>query len=209
MGVPHDPALRRLAEDLGQPDDRQAVRGDQVGQHLARADRRQLVDVADQQQRRLARQGGEHRLHQRQIDHRHLVDDQEIAGQRALGAAPEAAPRLGLEQAVQGLGVAPGALAEAARGAAGRRRELDVDPALGQAEQDRLDQRGLAGAGAAGDDQELARQRGGERGALARREAQRQLALDPAEPRLGDPRSTRAAGRSPSARSRSAISRSA
>ena len=185
MGVLHDPAGRRLAEDLGQPRDRQAVRGDQVGQHLPRADRRQLVDVADQKQRRFRRQGGEHRLHQRQIDHRHLVDDQEIAGQRALGAPPKAAPRLGFEQAVQGPGVPPGALAEASRGAAGRRRQLDVDPGLGQTEQDRLDQRGLAGAGAAGDHQELARQRRGERGALPRRETQRQLALDPAEARFG------------------------
>ena len=85
---------------------------------------------------------------------------------------------------MEGPGVAPGALGETARGAPGRRRELDVDPARGEADQDRLDQRGLAGAGAAGDHQQLARERGGERGALARREAQRQLAFDAGEARL-------------------------
>ena len=185
MGVLHDPAGGRLAEDLGQPDDRQAVRGNQVGQHLPRADRRQLVDVAHEQQRRFARQGGEHGLHQGQIDHGHLVDDQQIARERALGVPAKAATGFRLQQAMQGLGFASGALAEAARGAPGRRRELNVHPVVGQTVQDRLDQRGLAGARTAGDHQELARKRGGKRGALTRRQTQRQLALDPGKMRFG------------------------
>ena len=49
--VGDDPALGRLAEHLGQPDHRHRAARDDVGQHLARPDRGQLVDVADQEQR--------------------------------------------------------------------------------------------------------------------------------------------------------------
>ena len=52
MRVGDDPALRRLPEHLGQPDHRHRPAGDDVGQHLARPDRGQLVDVADQDQGR-------------------------------------------------------------------------------------------------------------------------------------------------------------
>ena len=166
--IAHDLALRRLAEHLVEADHGQALRCDQIGQHLARPHRRQLVGIAHQQQTRLFRQRRQHRLHQRHVHHRHLVDHQQIAGQRPLRATAEAPAGLGLEQAVQGLGLAPGALAQAPRGAAGRCGERDVD-VLADARQDRLDQGGLAGAGAAGDDQELADQGEAQRGLLARR----------------------------------------
>ena len=48
--VGHHPAARRLAEHLGQPHHGHGVGRDQVGQHLAGADRGELVHVADQQQ---------------------------------------------------------------------------------------------------------------------------------------------------------------
>ena len=45
-----DVGFLRLAEDLGQLDGRNALRGDDVAQEIARPDRRQLVRVADQNQ---------------------------------------------------------------------------------------------------------------------------------------------------------------
>lgn len=45
-----DPALGGLAENLGQSDHRDRTRLDDIGQDLTRADRWQLVDVADDQQ---------------------------------------------------------------------------------------------------------------------------------------------------------------
>jgi len=49
MGVDDDPALGGLAEDFGQAHHRHGTRGDDVGQRLARPDRGQLIDIADQQ----------------------------------------------------------------------------------------------------------------------------------------------------------------
>ena len=48
VGGGGDHRARRLAEDLGEPDDRRDPRGDQVLERLAGADRRQLVGVADE-----------------------------------------------------------------------------------------------------------------------------------------------------------------
>ena len=96
--VGDDAALGGLAEDLGQTHDRHGTRGDDVGQYLPRPDRRQLIDIANEQQRRPGRQGAEHSAHQRHVDHRGLVDDQQIAVERRLFVAPKAAgPRIGFE----------------------------------------------------------------------------------------------------------------
>src|SRR5215472_16895021 len=59
MGIDDDPALGSLAEDLGQAHDRRGTRCDDVGQHLPGPDRRQLIDVADEQQCGLVRQGAQ------------------------------------------------------------------------------------------------------------------------------------------------------
>ena len=45
-----DAALGSLTEHLGEPDHRHGLGRDDVGQDLARSDRRQLIDVAHQQQ---------------------------------------------------------------------------------------------------------------------------------------------------------------
>ena len=84
MGVGDDPAFGRLAEDLGQAHDRHRTRGDDVGQHLPRPDRRQLINVADKQQCRLVRQGSQQSPHQGHVDHRGFVDDKQIAVERRL-----------------------------------------------------------------------------------------------------------------------------
>ncbi len=110
---------------------RHRARADDVGEHLARADRRQLVDVADQDQRGVIGHRPQERVHQRHVDHRRLVDHEQVARQRFLLIPLEAArPRIDLEQAVDGLRLAAGALAEPLGCTSGRRRQGDLD-ALG------------------------------------------------------------------------------
>ena len=92
-----------------------ARRADDVGEHLAGADGRQLVDVADQDQRRMVGHGLQQSVHQRHIDHRGLVDDEQVAVERVILIAPEAAVlRIDLQQPMDGLRLAAGALATAA-----------------------------------------------------------------------------------------------
>ena len=81
VGAAHDAAARRLAEDFGQAYHGNRVRGDDVGQHLARTDRRQLVDVAYEQQGSVIWYSPEQGLHQHDVHHRGLVDHQQIAAQ--------------------------------------------------------------------------------------------------------------------------------
>jgi hypothetical protein len=58
-----------LAKNLRQPDDRHRPRADDVGEHLPRTNRRQLVDVTDQDQRGVIRHRPQQRMHQRYVNH--------------------------------------------------------------------------------------------------------------------------------------------
>jgi hypothetical protein len=78
----HDARRGRLAKHLGQTDDRHRPGVNQIAQELARPDRWQLVHVADKDHRAAAGHGLEQLAGQRHIDHRALVDDQQIAVQR-------------------------------------------------------------------------------------------------------------------------------
>ena len=69
MRIHDDPALRGLSEDLGQAHDRHRSRRDDVAENLPRAYRRQLIDIADEQQCRALRQSPKDRPHERHIDH--------------------------------------------------------------------------------------------------------------------------------------------
>ena len=180
VGAGDDPALRGLPEHLGQPHHRHRAGGDDVGQHLARPDRGQLVDVADDQQRGLVRHRLHQRLHQHDIDHRGLVDDQQVAVERVVGVALEAAALgVDLEQPVDGLGLEPGRLGHALGGAAGRGAQQQLHALCREDAQDRLDDRGLADARPAGDDQHLGHQRQPDRGDLALGKRQAGPLLDP------------------------------
>ncbi len=182
MGVNDDPALGGLAEDLGQAHDRHGTRGDDVGQNLPGPDRRQLIDIADEQQRRAFRQGPKDRPHQRHIDHRGLVDDQQITVQGLDFVAPEApGPGIGFEQAMDRLRLEAGALGQALGGAAGRGAERDRDGFGDQDLQQRVDERGLADAGPAGDDHHLGDERDPERCFLAVGKRQLRPLLDPGD----------------------------
>lgn len=70
MGIGDDTRLLGLAEDPGEADagHRAAVR-EQIAQHLARADARQLVDVPHQQQMRARSHRLDQLVGQQQIQH--------------------------------------------------------------------------------------------------------------------------------------------
>ncbi len=82
--------------------------------------------------------------------------------------AAEMALGVGFEKAVQGARLAAGALGEAAGGAAGGGGQEDAGCRGAEGFEDAADERGLAGAGAAGDDQELRGERGADRVGLER-----------------------------------------
>jgi len=75
----HDAA--RVAFDLGQLVVRHAGR-QQVAQHAARADRGKLVVIADEDQPHAQRDRSQQAVHQPDIDHGGLVDDQHVAIER-------------------------------------------------------------------------------------------------------------------------------
>ena len=141
---------------------------DDVGQHLTGSDRRKLVDVANDQQRGLVRHRLHQRLHQHDVDHGGLVDDQQVAVERVVVAALEAAALgVDLQQPVNGLGLEPGCLGHALGGAAGRRAEQEPHALRRENAQNGFDDGGLAHARSAGDDQHLGRQGEPDRGNLA------------------------------------------
>ena len=68
-----------------------SARSDDVGQHLPRSDGGQLVDISDDQQRRVVRDRFHKRLHQHDVDHRGLVDHEQIAIEGIVSVAFEPA----------------------------------------------------------------------------------------------------------------------
>jgi hypothetical protein len=81
-----------------------------VRQYLPGPDRRKLVDVSHQQQRSAVRQGTQQSPHQRHIDHRGLIDNEQVAVKRRLLIAPESpGSRVGFEETMDGYGFQSGA----------------------------------------------------------------------------------------------------
>jgi hypothetical protein len=110
MCIGDDAALGGLAEDLGQKHHRHGARDNDVGQNLPRPHGGELIGIADEQQRRRCRQSAEHSAHQRYVDHRDLVDDQQITVERRLLVAPKAAGSwVGFLQAMDHRRLEPGA----------------------------------------------------------------------------------------------------
>ena len=109
MCVHNDIGLLRLPENLGQLDGRHALRGNQVTQEIPRPDRWQLVGIANQHQPRPVWQRGQHRLHQRDINHRNLVQNDRVAlkrvGQVAGEGCASARAKASFQQPVDGFGL--------------------------------------------------------------------------------------------------------
>ena len=76
---------------------------DDVAEHGARLDRGELARVADEDEPRLAPDGFGQPRHQRERDHRRLVDDHDVVGEPVAAVVAEAAVGAGLpaEQAVE------------------------------------------------------------------------------------------------------------
>ncbi|MNN04118.1 hypothetical protein D3C81_1168350 [compost metagenome] len=158
-------------------------------EHVAGFHRRQLVGVAEQHQAGAVGDGFDQLGHQRQVDHRSFVDHDHVVGQRVVGVMAEAR-RIGnhAEQAMQGgagarqlvaqCGVDAGggqllhgitqAFGHALGGAAGGRGQGDARCGFtfglrlrGEQHQQAGDGGGLAGTGAAGDQQQVVAQGGG------------------------------------------------
>ena len=156
MGVDDDPALGGLPEHLGQSGDRQAARADDVSQDLPRPDGRQLIHIADQEQRRMLRYGPQERIHKRHIDHAGLVDDQEVAFERVLLVAGEPTVlRVDLQQPVDGLGFEAGLLVHALGGATGRCGECHSDALRRHDAKECVEAAGLSNPRPARDDRHL------------------------------------------------------
>ena len=133
MGVVDDVAPGRLAEDGVETDQRRIGQAafdgcDYVAQHVAGADARQLIHVADQHQVRARPDGADQVLGQEQIEHGGLVHDDQV-GVEGVGLVPgetqQAVLRLDLQHAVHRLGQLPGGLAQALGRTAKRLSELD------------------------------------------------------------------------------------
>ncbi len=150
-----------VAVDVLEDDDVLRPRDD-VAEHGAGLDRRQLRGVADEDQLRVRTNRLDEPRHHRQSDHRRLVDDHDVVRQAVAAVMAEAAvaarppaeqavKRRGLEIDETRLGVH--GLTQPRRRLAGRRRERDQRPRLlrGQLPDEPRDRRRLTGPRAAGD----------------------------------------------------------
>ena len=167
----HDLARGGLAEDLGQPDHGRGLGGDHVGQHRSRAHRRQLIDIADEHELRARPHRRHQRTEQLRIDHRGLIDHDEIRLERILGPAREPVlVRLVFEEAVDRHRLLQGRLTEPLGRAAGGCAERDLPVHELREVDDGLDDGRLADAGAARDHDALVEERGLHGPALLARE---------------------------------------
>jgi hypothetical protein len=84
VGVDDHPGLGGLPEDLRQPYPGNGLGGQHVAEHLAGTHRRQLVDVADQQQVRTGGHGLDQFVRQNQVEHARLVDHDQVGVDRVV-----------------------------------------------------------------------------------------------------------------------------
>jgi hypothetical protein len=129
-----------------------------VGEDGADLDGGELVGVADEDEGAIGGELLEEAAEEHEVDHGGLVDDEQPEGLEGLGLVEEGVDGLGLGEVAEGLGLAEGdeAVGDAPGGAAGGRDQTDVGrlhPAgLDGMPKEGGDGVGLAGAGAAGED---------------------------------------------------------
>ncbi len=159
VGIDHNAAFPGLAKNLRQTHHMDDSGGDEIGEHAAGTNGGQLVHVADENQPGGGRKRLQQTVRQRQVHHGELIHDDQVGIQRLPGMAMKGSiMRLELQQSVKSLGFPPGGLGQPARRPPGRGRQPDaLLPVLQEAHQG-IDEGRLAGARAAGDDQQLALQ---------------------------------------------------
>ena len=82
MCVHDDVALRRLPENLRETDTVEYSGVNEVPEHLARTYARQLIHIADHDKPCPRDDGPQKGVHEEHVDHRHLIDDDDIGLQR-------------------------------------------------------------------------------------------------------------------------------
>ena len=155
MGVHDDAALALLAEDIREADARDDAGAQDVPQDCAGSDGRQLVDIADKDDMRAVGHGRKEVLHERDVHHRDLVEDDDVGLELLVLVLAErrrarAACALRLEHAVNGHGLLPRRLSEPLGGASRRRAEQHREALQVQEVDHAAHDRRLARAGAAG-----------------------------------------------------------
>jgi hypothetical protein len=166
---------------MTKPGHREGAGADQVAQHLPRPDRRELVDVADQEQVRAGRDCLDELVREDDVDHRGLVDHHQVRLQGVIGTVLGVASWLQLEQPVDGGGLMAGQLGEPLGGTAGRGGKDDLGvPGTGELDYG-ADGEALAAAGAAGQHRDFTCQGELDRFGLLGGEVRAGTRLQPAE----------------------------
>jgi len=161
VGTSNDGALLRLPEHFVKADRRADSRGDQVAKRLARTDRGKLIDVADQCERGVLRNRCKELRSEADVQHRGLVDEDEVSLEGQALVAIEVARRgVPLEKAVNRLGLDAGRLGESLRRAPRGRTQGHASFECCMRLNDRADGRGFAGSGSAREDHEMCAERG-------------------------------------------------
>ena len=108
MRIEHDTALALLPEDFGEADARQYAGAQNILEHRARPYGWKLVDITDQDHMAALRYRGKEMLHEYDVHHGHLIEDNDIGLQLLIrvlgkhGAARLIAAALCLQQAMDG-----------------------------------------------------------------------------------------------------------
>ena len=96
VGIYHDIAGLRLAKDPIQPHGRKSPRINQIPQNVSRTNAGQLIDIADQNQAGLISDRLEQSVHEGNIHHGHLIDNDDLCLQGVELVALKSPQRLSL-----------------------------------------------------------------------------------------------------------------
>ena len=100
-----------LAEDFGQPHERELLGGDEVAQDHAGSDAGQLIDISHNEHLGLTRDGFDKGMSQEQVEHRGFIDDKSLCLQGVVFVVAKLhGLRIESQQPMNGFGFLPGHL---------------------------------------------------------------------------------------------------
>ena len=148
MRIDNDVTLLRLPENLCQFYDRKLSRHDNVLEHAPRSDARQLVHIPNQNQPCAGHDRLEQRIHQRQVYHRHLINDHSIRLKRIALIPPKTDSFLPaqFQHPVNRARLVAGRLTHTLCRASGRCGEQEIEPFQIKIMDDRVDRRCFSGS---------------------------------------------------------------
>lgn len=166
MGVGNDVAVGGLAEHFGEANDGDDAAGDDVAQDRTGTDGGELVDVADEDEIGVRGKRARESAHERDIDHAHFIDDDEVSFERIGSVAVETFGGLNFEETMDGEGIHAGAFTESLGGATGGGAEKTLNFFSADDREDGIEQSGFADAGSTSDDKNAIREGRMDGGAL-------------------------------------------